>query len=412
MEGSHGYVPLTVLPTAHACGISAVAIAMLPHMSAEASRGEVSGVANPKQVEVSAQVTSFDSTQSRRRQEKGSEVVPGSWSIDAIIGTDSGLSALRAFCKAELSEESISFLLDARAWRRQWAARSNIVRKVTANELMREYLQPNAPMEVSLPGGFSLEMPVDEAMFDSAMAHMKSTLALDILPRFEESEEGAAVKAKLAKAGAPAVAATQRSKSDRTQATAEAPAAESESNSDLELVVSGGDDATLEVWGARSGRHMRTLRGHSAAISCVDISDLASLVVSSSAGDGTVRTWDLVLGVQLSVLPLPNAAPLRLLPMTSHHAPRQALCAAGGGVALLDLGSSRHWLLDHSYRGHLAPQGMPSETAGLRVGAVAIDVVGRTALSAAGGYLRLWDVGSGALIGGDVPHVAVNRNPQ
>ena len=427
------YTPLTVLPTAHDGGISAIAVGiLLPQTSseasgaeasgAEASGSEASGVASDL-LEESVQVTSTELTRSTPRQDESTENGHGSWSLDAIMGHDSGLSALRAFCKAELSEESISFLLDAQAWRRQWAARSNIVRKGTASELMRQYLQPNAPMEVSLPGGgFSLETPLGEAMFDSAMAHMKSTLTLDILPRFEESEEGVAVKAELAKSGAATaavtVAATRSSQTDSTQATAEAPRFES-GNSDAEFVVSGGEDGTLEVWGARSGRHMHTLCGHAAPISCVDVSAAAALIVSSSAGDGTVRTWDLMLGVQLSVLPLPDAATLdaaalgaallRLLPTASKHAPPQALYAvARGGVALLDLGASRHLLLDHSYRGHLTPLGTPlpaSTSAGhQRVGAVALDVVGRTALSAAAGNIRRWDVESGALLGGDVPH--------
>ena len=119
------------------------------------------------------------------------------WSLEAVMGRAEGLHALEAFCKAELSQESLAFVLDAQAWQQQWAERDPALRQATANAIIDQYLSLGAPMEVCLPRGYSMETPLSEGMFEDAMAHARSTLALDILPRFEETEVGAELKAKL-----------------------------------------------------------------------------------------------------------------------------------------------------------------------------------------------------------------------
>lgn len=57
------------------------------------------------------------------------------------------------------------------------------------------------------------------------------------------------------------------------------------------LFASGGEDFTIKVWDAASGRLVSNLTGHSGAISSVSFSPNGQLIVSGSH-DGTVRLWD------------------------------------------------------------------------------------------------------------------------
>ncbi|MEB3324629.1 MAG: TIR domain-containing protein, partial [Cyanobacteriota bacterium] len=66
-------------------------------------------------------------------------------------------------------------------------------------------------------------------------------------------------------------------------------------------VVSGGDDGTLRLWDAASGRELAVLEGHKGRVSSVGWSGDGRRVVSGGA-DGTVRLWEAESGRPLAVL--------------------------------------------------------------------------------------------------------------
>ena len=121
-----------------------------------------------------------------------------SWTLDSIMSHKAGLSALQAFCKTGLSEENLAFVQDAQAWRQQWAERTHGERQSTADALIAKFLKHDSPMEVSVPGGYAMDTPLSKTMFDGALTKVRSTLTLDILPRFEDTEGGSKLKAELA----------------------------------------------------------------------------------------------------------------------------------------------------------------------------------------------------------------------
>jgi WD40 repeat protein len=70
---------------------------------------------------------------------------------------------------------------------------------------------------------------------------------------------------------------------------------------DGNLAVSAGDDKTLKLWDARTGRLVRTLSGHTHFVRCVAFSPDGALIASGSLDD-TVRLWDAATGAQVAVL--------------------------------------------------------------------------------------------------------------
>ena len=65
-------------------------------------------------------------------------------------------------------------------------------------------------------------------------------------------------------------------------------------STDGRRAVSASDDKTLKVWDLETGRAIRTLRGHSAAIWSEGMSADGLRAVSASK-DKTVRVWDLLI---------------------------------------------------------------------------------------------------------------------
>ena len=60
---------------------------------------------------------------------------------------------------------------------------------------------------------------------------------------------------------------------------------------DGEWLVSGGEDGTLRIWDSASGKELRVLKGHSSAVSTVDISRNGKKLVSGG-WDHTLRIWN------------------------------------------------------------------------------------------------------------------------
>ncbi|MDA0922011.1 MAG: NACHT domain-containing protein, partial [Planctomycetota bacterium] len=72
-------------------------------------------------------------------------------------------------------------------------------------------------------------------------------------------------------------------------------------SSDGRAIVSAGDDRTVRVWDAPSGKLLRTLEGHTGAVwSCGFSSDGRAIV--SAGDDGTLRVWDAPSGKLLRTL--------------------------------------------------------------------------------------------------------------
>ena len=68
-------------------------------------------------------------------------------------------------------------------------------------------------------------------------------------------------------------------------------------------MASGGHDATVRLWDADTGEHLRTLNGHTDEVWSVAFSPDGRTLASGS-WDGTVLLWDVSSFIQLAVEPL------------------------------------------------------------------------------------------------------------
>jgi WD40 repeat protein len=66
-------------------------------------------------------------------------------------------------------------------------------------------------------------------------------------------------------------------------------------------LVTGGDEHTVKVWDAGTGREIRTLRGHSGDVYCVAVSPDGRWLASAGE-DTTVKLWDATGGELLHTL--------------------------------------------------------------------------------------------------------------
>ena len=130
----------------------------------------------------------------RQRAGRSNSLVPSMtmdpWSVDGVIDDPLALRAFCAFCKGSLSDKNLRFILDAREWRAQWAARTPMQRSTSARALVDSYLRTGAEMEVSLPAGMGSFDVIEQRMFEDAIREAYKSLAQDIFPRFEESPRG------------------------------------------------------------------------------------------------------------------------------------------------------------------------------------------------------------------------------
>ena len=60
------------------------------------------------------------------------------------------------------------------------------------------------------------------------------------------------------------------------------------------VIVAACSDHTLKMWDSKIGAYLRSLRGHSGAVTSLSFSVDGSFLVSCST-DGTVRVWDMVV---------------------------------------------------------------------------------------------------------------------
>jgi WD40 repeat protein len=68
-----------------------------------------------------------------------------------------------------------------------------------------------------------------------------------------------------------------------------------------DLIISGSEDASIKIWSARSGECLQTLKGHQAAVVCLQLDEAHQQLISGSA-DHTVKVWDLHSGHSLYTL--------------------------------------------------------------------------------------------------------------
>ncbi len=67
-------------------------------------------------------------------------------------------------------------------------------------------------------------------------------------------------------------------------------------SSDNNIAITGSADRTIRVWDYSTGKHLRTLVGHEGIPTSLAISPCNAVAVSASAGDKTIRVWNLVAG--------------------------------------------------------------------------------------------------------------------
>jgi WD40 repeat protein len=70
---------------------------------------------------------------------------------------------------------------------------------------------------------------------------------------------------------------------------------------DGSLLASGGDDQNIRLWDPKTGRTVRTLKGHAGSVSSVTFRPDGVILVSANA-DGTIGLWDPTSGNELKSL--------------------------------------------------------------------------------------------------------------
>ena len=66
-------------------------------------------------------------------------------------------------------------------------------------------------------------------------------------------------------------------------------------------LASGGEDGTVRIWDAATGRERAVLTGHTSAVAAVAVAPDGSWLASGGE-DGTVRIWDAATGRERAVL--------------------------------------------------------------------------------------------------------------
>jgi tetratricopeptide (TPR) repeat protein len=144
-------------------------------------------------------------------------------------------------------------------------------------------------------------------------------------------------------------------------------------------LASASNDGTVKLWDVDSGREVRTLRGHTAAVRSVAF-DPGGTRLASAGADGTVRLWDLSGGQELHTLRGHKGPVLSV----AFHAGGRSLASSGtdGTVRLWDAATGQEMRV---LRGHAD-----------QVPAVAFSPDGRRLAS--GGLdhmIKIWDLDSG-----------------
>ncbi|PKX93693.1 uncharacterized protein P174DRAFT_459847 [Aspergillus novofumigatus IBT 16806] len=69
---------------------------------------------------------------------------------------------------------------------------------------------------------------------------------------------------------------------------------------DDKMLISGSHDNSVRIWDVQTGKLLRILEGHTAAVTCVEVSGHSQ--VASCGYDGTIRTWDANTGALRHIL--------------------------------------------------------------------------------------------------------------
>jgi WD40 repeat protein len=76
-------------------------------------------------------------------------------------------------------------------------------------------------------------------------------------------------------------------------------------------ITSASDDFTVRIWDAVSGRHQKTLQGHTDKVTCLAWSLDGAYIVTGS-DDLLIMLWDAVTGVLLKTINAPHNTPTSL----------------------------------------------------------------------------------------------------
>jgi WD40 repeat protein len=147
-------------------------------------------------------------------------------------------------------------------------------------------------------------------------------------------------------------------------------------------LASGGDDGTVRVWDATTGRELAAVKGHAGAISGVAYSPDGTRL-ASAGDDGTVRVWDAATGQE--PLTLKHAGGVTGVACNPYGA-RLASAGRDGAVRVWDATTGRELL---TFKGHAG--GVNSV-----VNSVAYSPDGARLASAGNdGTVRVWDATTG-----------------
>jgi WD40 repeat protein len=108
-------------------------------------------------------------------------------------------------------------------------------------------------------------------------------------------------------------------------------------------IASGGNDSTVQVWDAASGRHRLTYRGQTAPLWAVAWSPGGACIASATGNDSyeqqreTVQVWNATTGHLISSYPVPSSAAYANGTFSVAWSPNSSRIASGGADTIVHL---------------------------------------------------------------------------